>query len=119
MPTFKTIMGRLEGIGIPVAHNQFVDTKQNPAPEPPFICWLSSERQYGSDHRNEIREVRTSIELYTDRKEDTELEGKIERDVLHDVEFQKYQALIEDENMMQTAYEFNLIEKTERRKRHG
>ena len=111
MPTLETIIQRAEATGLPVAHNEFVDTKQNPAPEPPFICWLSSEKQRGSDNKNRIREIAASLELYTDRKEDPELEARIENEVLYDIEFQKYQAKIEDENMVQTAYDFNITQK--------
>ena len=111
MPTLETIIQRTKAIGIPVAHIEFVDTKQKPAPEPPFICWLSTEKQRGSDDKNRIREISGSLELYTDRKEDPELESRIENEVLFDVEFQKYQAKIEDENMVQTAFDFNLTQK--------
>lgn len=111
MATLETIIQRAEATGLPVAHNEFVSTKQKPAPDPPFICWLSSERQRGSDDKNRIREIAASIELYTDRKEDPELEKRIENEVLFDVEFQKIQAKIEEENMVQTAYDFTITQK--------
>ena len=110
-PTLETIISRAEAQGIPIAHNEFVATKQKPVPAPPFICWLSSEKRRGSDEKNRIKEVSGSLELYTDRKEDPELEEKIETEVLFDIPFQKYQAMIREENMVQTAYDFVTTEK--------
>ena len=82
-----------------------------PKMQPPFICWLSSEKQRGSDDRNRIKEISASIELYTDRKEVQALEELIETKVLFDIPFQKYQERIREENMVQTAYQFVTTEK--------
>lgn len=111
MPNFETIIKRAEATGLPVAHIEFKDTKQKPAPGPPFLIYLSSEKQRGSDDKNRIREIRGSIELYTDRKPAPELEAKVEEEVLFDVDFEKYQTPIREENMIQTAYDFNLTQK--------
>lgn len=110
-PTLETIIARVKALNIPIAHNEFVVTKQQPAPEPPFVCWLSSEKQRGSDDRNRIKEISGSLELYTDRVADPLKEALIETKVLYDIEFQKYQAMIRDENMVQTAYDFVTVEK--------
>ena len=56
------------------------------------------------------------MELYTDRRPDPDLEAKIENDVLFDVEFEKYSARIPDENMVQTSYDFRIVQKKAERK---
>ena len=111
MTTFKEIINRLEGIGLPVAHMEFKDTKRKPAPDPPFACYLVTERQRGSDQRNLIKEFDGSIELYTDRDPDPEQESKIEEYVLFDLEFEKEQVKIDAENMVMTSYDFTLVQK--------
>ena len=110
-PTLETIIDRVKALNIQIAHNEFVDTKQNPAPEPPFICWISSEKRRGSDEKNRIKEISGSLELYTDRVADPLKEALVETKVLYDIPFQKYQALIREENMVQTAYDFVTTEK--------
>ena len=109
--TLNTIIERVKALNIPIAHNEFVATKQNPAPQPPFICWLSSEKQRGSDEKNRIKEINGSLELYTDRVADPLKEALIETKILYDIPFQKSQALIREENMVQTAYDFVTTEK--------
>lgn len=116
MLTFETILKRAEAVGIPIAFVEFRDTKQNPAPEPPFLIYLYTEKQRGSDDRNRIREISASLELYTDRTQDPELEAKIEKEVLSDVDFEKFPLPIHEENMFQTAYDFTIIQKIRREK---
>lgn len=84
-------------------------------PDPPYIVYLVSEDQRGNDNKNTIREVDGSIELYTDRTPDESLEGRIEEEVLSDLPFKKYQTEITSENMVQTAYEFNITQKKGRK----
>lgn len=114
MPTLETIIERAAGIGLPVAFVEFKDTKQNPAPEPPFLIYLYTEKQRGSDDRNRIREISASLELYTDRVQDPELEARIENEVLFDVDFTKFPLPIHEENMFQSAYDFTIIQKIRR-----
>ena len=52
-----------------------------------------------------------AIELYTDRSPDKKIEEKVEKEVLKGIEYTKYQTKLESEDITQTAYEFNLIEK--------
>ena len=65
--------------------------------------------------KNRIREIDGSLELYTDRTPDGSLEERIEEEVLFDLSFSKYQAEITSENMVQTAYEFNITQKKGRK----
>lgn len=115
MATFEEIIKRAETLGLPIAEYEFRATKSNPPPAPPFIVYLSTEEQRGTDEKNRIRQISGSIELYTDRKADHVLERRIEDEVLFDVEFQKYGAPIPDEDTYQTAYEFTIVQKKEGR----
>lgn len=110
-PTFEEIIERAVSIGIPITEYEFTPTKQNPAPNPPFIVYLKPEKQTGSDEKNRIRDISASIELYTERKPDPMLEKKIENEILFDVEFTKNVAPIPNENMYQAAYDFEVIQK--------
>lgn len=109
--TFEEIIKRAEGLGLPIAQNQFTATNKKPVPDPPFLVYLFAERQRGDDTKNRIREIEGSLELYTERKPDFELENQIEEEVLFDVEFRKYQTQIPKEDMTQTAYDFTITQK--------
>ena len=78
MTTFEEIIKRAEGLGLPIARNQFTATNKKPVPDPPFLVYLSTERQRGDDTKNRIREIEGSLELYTERKADLDLEKQIE-----------------------------------------
>lgn len=69
MTTFEEIIKRAEGLGLPIARNQFTATNKKPVPDPPFLVYLSAERQRGDDTKNRIREIEGSLELYTERKQ--------------------------------------------------
>ena len=77
MTTFEEIIKRAEGLGLPIARNQFTATNKKPVPDPPFLVYLSTERQRGDDTKNRIREIEGSLELYTERKADPDLEKQI------------------------------------------
>ena len=108
---YERIIERAVALGLPIAEYEFRGTKKNPAPDPPFLIYFCSEDQTGTDERNTIRKISGSIELYTDRKPDHDLERRIEREVLFDIEFHKTTAPIQSENMYQTAYGFNVVQK--------
>ena len=111
MTTFETVLKRAEGLNLPFAHMQFIPTNKTPVPDPPFLVWLAEEQQRGDDTRNRIRQIDGSLELYTEKKADPDLEKRIEEEVLFDVEFQKYQAQIPNEDTVQTAYDFTITQK--------
>ena len=108
---YEQIIERAGKIGLPIAEYEFRDTKKDPAPAPPFLIYFSSEDQEGPDELNTIQRIAASIELYTDRKPDHDLEKRIEREVLFDIPFHKTTAPIQSENMFQTAYDFNVVQK--------
>lgn len=113
MAKYEQIIERTKALGIPVAEYEFRDTKKNPAPDPPFLIYFSSENQTGTDTENvKVRRINGSIELYTDRTPDHDLERRIEQEVLFDIDFHKTTAPIQSENMYQTAYDFVITQKT-------
>ena len=114
MPTFDEMVKRAASLGYPIAENEFTVTKQNPAPALPFICYQRAERVTGSDNEVRIKRTEASFEFYTDRRVSDADRVKIdafERAVFHDVDYMKSQIFIRDENMTQTAYDFQIIEK--------
>lgn len=111
MTTFEEVIKRAEGLGLPIAHNQFIPTNKKPVPDPPFLVWLSTEQQRGDDTKNRIRQIEGSLELYTEKRADPEIEKRLEEEVLFDVEFRKYQATIQNEDTVQTAYDFTITQK--------
>ncbi len=58
--TFEEIIKRAEGLGLPIAQNQFTGTNKKPVPNPPFLVYISTERQRGDDTKNRIREIEGS-----------------------------------------------------------
>lgn len=115
MLTIEEIIKRATAIGLPIAKNAWKKTAKKPVPDPPYIVYLVSESRRGNDTKNTICEIDGSLELYTDRTPDESLEGRIEEEVLFDLPFSKYQAEITSENMVQTAYEFNITQKKGRK----
>ena len=109
--TYERIIERLKALGYPVAEYEFRDSKKHPAPNPPFLIYFCSEDQTGTDEKNRTRVIQGSIELYTDRSPDHDLEKRIENEVLFDITFHKTTAPIQSENMYQAAYDFNVVQK--------
>ena len=97
MTTYEDIIERVKALGIPTAEYEFTDTKQNPAPA-------------GPDGFARIRDVTATVELYTDRERDPELESKVEA-CFHDIDYTKTPAKISEENMFYVSYEFELKQK--------
>lgn len=110
-PTFETIIRRASALGLPIAEFAFEGTKRNPVPNPPFLVYLKEEHAHGHDSGNALIEIEGSLELYTERKPAKTWEQRIERDVLYDVEYDKQQAKIESERIVQTAYDFTITQK--------
>lgn len=108
--TFEILLERAEALGLPLAHNEFVATKKNPAPDPPFLIWLRADTARGADNVSNILETNGCFELYTEGA-DAALEARLEKEVLQDVEYRRFQAAIPSENLTQTAYEFTILQK--------
>ena len=106
-----TILGRLDAFGVPFAHFEFEDSETNPAPEPPFIIWIQTVTSRGPDCGPAMLEqVEVAIELYTNFPDET-LEKRLENEILAGVDYRKFQATIDTENLIQTAYEFTILQK--------
>lgn len=97
---------RLDATKIPYTHLEFIDTKLEPAPDPPYISYIYSEDAVGPDFAPQmLKKIEIGIELYTSRIRDKELEKLIEERVLYDVEFHKEIAPVEGEDLVQTSYD--------------
>lgn len=102
----KELKASLEKIA-PTAYRAF--GKNNAVP-PPFLCYfVDDEKHSGADDKNYIKEPLIIVELYTDKK-DLENERKLD-ELLNGCEFEKYEAWIEDENLLQVAYHIPITEK--------
>lgn len=108
MVTVKELIERAKAMGLPVTYLEFTETEETPIPEPPYLVYLiTNEKGRGADTKNNIKEMDFALELYTDLEAENreELESQIEETILYDIEYEKFVAKIESENMMQSAYE--------------
>jgi hypothetical protein len=102
----KTIKESLEKIA-PSAYRSFPKGEGVP---PPFICYfINNENVSGADDKNYIRDSFLIVELYTNKK-DPETEGKLDA-IFNGYEFEKYEAWIEDEGLLQIAFHLQITEK--------
>lgn len=100
----------LEATGYPVAYSHFIESENNPVPNPPFIVYLVvGNENFNADNFSYFPMMDINIELYTDKK-DIEAEGKIEA-VLNEnqIPFGTTEIFIESENLFQKIYEVRLI----------
>jgi hypothetical protein len=100
----------LEATGYPVAYLRFVETENEPLPQPPFIVYLSAfSSNFMADNvvHKEIDNVQ--IELYTDKK-DVSAETKVAT-VLNqnEIPYQTTETFIESEGLYQKIYEVRLF----------
>lgn len=100
----------LMATGYPVAYLRFVETENEPLPQPPFIVYLSAySSNYFADNKVHQEIENVQIELYTDKK-DLNAENKVAT-VLNDNEipFQTTESYIDSENLYQKIYEMRLF----------
>ncbi len=103
--TLDQLFTSLQTVGIPVAYHQF--RKKTP---PPYIHYfVGSARSISADERSfgEIKHV--SVDLCTE-KMDVSMERRLE-EVLQGYAYEKYQLYLEDEDVYQTTYEFDIVVK--------
>lgn len=112
-----TIIERAKALGLPLAKNEFRETKEAPLPELPYMVYITPQiTTIGSDDGAvSVNVIQAALELYTDKIADNNLEKEVEKKVLYDIDFSKFQEIIQSEDMVQTAYEFTIYEKTRRR----
>lgn len=112
------IISRAEALGLPIAENEFKKTKENPLPYPPYIIWYEDESLNISANNVVLLKKRNMVlELYTDKIVDKSLEKKLEQKVFYDIGHKKYQAPVEGEDLVQTAYNFVVTEKVPKAER--
>ena len=113
----ETIIKKAERLGLPIAKDAVRETRETPLPEPPYLVYITPQiNGRGGDDVILVHEIFAALELYTDKEANGELEKLIEEKVFFDTDYQKYQDTIEDEDMVQTAYEFTIYEKVRRKK---
>ncbi len=107
------IIQRIKDVGLPYTEVEFKETIETPFPELPYLIYIKPliELKKSDDGVMYIKHIKMAIELYTDRSPDKKIEEKVEKEVLKGIEYTKYQTKLESEDITQTAYEFNLIEK--------
>jgi hypothetical protein len=103
----KTI---LEAAGFPVAYSHFVESDNQPIPNPPFICYLCTySSNFSADNKTYFPIQNVQIELYTDKKDlDAESRVKAVLDA-NDMPYAETEAFIESENLFQKIYEVRLL----------
>lgn len=115
------IISRAEALELPIAENEFKKTKKNPLPDPPYIIWYEDESlNDGADKVVLFKKRNMVLELYTDKVADKLLkilEERLEQKVFFDIGHKKYQAPVEGEDLVQTAYNFVVTEKVPKAER--
>lgn len=100
----------LQSTGLPVAYSHFVQSENEPLPQPPFITYLVAySSNFGADNKVYYQIRNIAIELYTDTK-DLEIERIVEQ-TLNDNElfYQSTESYIESEQLFQKIYEVRLF----------
>lgn len=110
--TAAVLTERAEKTGLPITKNAFTGTLENPVPDLPYMIYLIPHTSgCGADTKNNLAAVDWHLELYTAEDDEAaeEIRKAIETEVLHDVQYERYIAYIDDEECFQTAYEVNGI----------
>ena len=106
--TAAVLTERAANIGLPIAENAFEGTLENPVPPLPYLVYaIPHTESRGADTINNLVAEDWNLELYTvaDDEAAAEIAGRIENEVLFDVDYEKFVAYIEDEECFQIAYE--------------
>lgn len=94
----------LKTTGFPVVFHHFKKPQQSP-----YITYLATENQHGSDEENLIIDASYRVELYVSAK-DLKLEKKLD-DLFSFVEFEKDITFIEETELYLISYEFDITYK--------
>jgi len=100
----------LKGLDYPIAHSHFKVDAANPAPQPPFITYVTpSTANKMADNKVYYKMTDVDVELYT-RDKDLVAEQKIEAMFdEHSIPYNATQVWIESEQVFQKIYETRLI----------
>lgn len=100
----------LDATGLPVAYSHFVDSENNPLPEPPFICYLcTSSANILADNIVHKKIDNVQVELYTNKK-DLAAENLVEA-ALNEAElpWASTEIFIDSEQLFQKIYEVRVM----------
>ena len=110
MMTLTQLAQKLLNLGYPVAYSHFVNTEKNPAPMPPFICYLVVDGDTFSADNKPIHELTfVDIELYVVTK-NLAAEKKI-KDMLeiNELSWSYDEQFIESEGVFKCTFTITLI----------
>ena len=108
--TYKEVAEMINGIGLPFAYDHFDVDQENPAPNPPFICfYFSGSADLAADNTNYQKIRPMTLELYTDNK-DFSMEETVEAALNSaGLVFSRLEAYIDSERMYMVTYQTNII----------
>lgn len=108
--THEDVFDLLTEAGIPVAYSHFEKDEENPAPEPPFICfYYPGSDDLMADNLNYATITPLTAELYTNNK-DFALEAKLEAIFRrYELPFGRSEAYISKEQMYQITYNTEVL----------
>lgn len=103
--TTAQIASMVESIGLPFCYYQFETDPDNPAPNPPFVCfYYPGEDDFKADNINYACINELVIELYTDEK-DFELENRVASILTaNELPFSMTSTYIDSEHMFMSTY---------------
>lgn len=108
--TLNEFVTALKATGLPVAYSHFKSTPENPAPPPPFICYIESpSANLFADNKTYKKVNGIQVELYTEKKDlsaESTLESLLDS---HEIPYETSEIYINSENMFQKIYEVRLI----------
>lgn len=108
--TITELAQKLLMLGYPVAYSHFINTEKNPAPAPPFICYLVVNGDTFSADNKPIHESNfIEIELYTKNK-NLVAEGKIKAMLTeNELSWSYDEQFIESEGVFKCIFSITLI----------
>lgn len=100
----------LKTTGFPVAYSHFVESENEPAPQPPFVVYVVVySNNFMADNRVHKRIETVQIELYTNKK-DLEAEAILEAALNENyLPYQTTETFIDSEQLFQKIYEVRLF----------
>jgi hypothetical protein len=108
--TIEELAAILQSTGFPVAYSHFLQSENNPLPEPPYIIYLVAySSNFAADNSVYYQIRNIQIELYTDQK-NFEVERILEEALnSNEIVYQSTESYIESEQLFQKIYEVRLI----------
>lgn len=106
--TAAVLTERAKNIGLPIAENEFEGSLENPVPHLPYLVYqIPYVESRGADNVNNLVAEDWNLELYARAidGETVKIVKQIEKQVLCDVDYEKFEAYIPDEDCYQIAFE--------------